>query len=111
MRRSERPAGEMVASADRQKRDRSECNLEKKVSLLNNETVERCGDYAIPFVLTDKTEFIYNADAPPDCKYRELGKCLAQFGDLFRSPYHGSGLVLVVVGDRPEAKPIRAANE
>ena len=60
-------------------------------------------EYPPPPVVTDPEDFIYNADQPPDLKFRALGWRLSQFGDLFRHPDHGSGLLLVVRGGKPRA--------
>lgn len=68
-------------------------------------------DYPAPPVVENPEEFIYNADAPPDVKFRALGRRLNQFGDLYRHPDHGSGLVLVVRGGKPRAVPVKTNNE
>jgi hypothetical protein len=68
-------------------------------------------EYPPPPVVTDPEDFIYNADQPPDLKFRALGWRLSQFGDLFRHPDHGSGLLLVVRGGKPRAVPVMTNSE
>ena len=68
-------------------------------------------DYAIPAVLNKEESHLFNVDAPPDRKYQALGRRLAQFGDLFRHPRHGSGLILVVDGIATEQKPVVKVKE
>lgn len=68
-------------------------------------------DYPPPPVVENPEEFIYNADEPPDVKFQALARRLNQFGDLYRHPNHGSGLLLVVRGSKPRVVRIRTNNE
>ena len=43
-------------------------------------------------------------------KFRKFGARLGRFGDLFRHPDHGSGLVLVVPGQTPQQIPVNSNN-
>ena len=44
----------------------------------------------------DSGVFIWNDDNPPADNYDELGKRLAAFGDLFRRPSYGDGIILLL---------------
>jgi hypothetical protein len=68
-------------------------------------------DYPRPPVTRRLEEFIYEADAPPDVKFRKFGRRLSQFGDLYRHPDFGSGLVLVVPGKYPRQVPVLTNND
>ncbi len=48
--------------------------------------------------------FIWNDNDPPAANYMGLAKRLVASGDLFRSPAHGNGLVLVLPGGK--SKPV-----
>lgn len=77
----------------------------------DGDRVTACQDYPRPPVTRWLEEFIYEADAPPDVKFRKFGRRLRQFGDLYRDPDFASGLVLVVPGEHPQQVPVRANND
>jgi hypothetical protein len=68
-------------------------------------------DYPRPPVVIQPEEFIYNADQPPDVKFRKLAQRLNQFGDLFRHPEPGAGLIRVIAGPRPRQLPVTTNND
>ena len=49
--------------------------------------------------------FIWNDNDPPAANYMGLAKRLVASGDLFRSPAHGNGLILLLPGGK--SKPVR----
>ena len=50
--------------------------------------------------------FFWDDDAPPVENYKRLGEQLAQFGDLYRNPQHGAGLLLASPCAEIPPKPI-----
>jgi hypothetical protein len=51
-------------------------------------------DLPKPAVIDETSSLIWNAEAPQAANYIALGRRLARFGDLYRSPQHGGGLLL-----------------
>ncbi len=68
-------------------------------------------DYPTPAVVKCPEEFIYDADLPPDVKFRFLGRRLNWFDDLYRHPDHGAGLKIVVLSEKPIIVPITSNND
>ncbi|MCY2987856.1 MAG: hypothetical protein NTY19_08350 [Planctomycetota bacterium] len=51
-------------------------------------------DFPSPQALQDTKPFLWDDDAPPVDNYVDLGQRLAECGDLYRAPQHGSGLLM-----------------
>ena len=68
-------------------------------------------DYPRPPVADGADEFVYNADQPPDVKFRLVGKSLRKHDDLYRNPETRSGLVLVIPGDNPRQVTISTGTD
>jgi hypothetical protein len=68
-------------------------------------------DHPPPSVLLEPKEFIYDADEAPDEKFPRFARCLGQFGDLFRHPDQGAGLIQVISGNRPQQRPITTSKD
>jgi hypothetical protein len=68
-------------------------------------------DYPPPPVLLAPMEFIYDADQGPDENFPSFAQSLGQFGDLYRHPDAGAGLIKLVSGDRPRQHPIRTSQD
>ena len=56
----------------------------------------RNSDLPRPPVLNERMPFFWDEDAPPLRNYINLGRRLAGFGDLYRNPKHGSGLLMAL---------------
>lgn len=59
-----------------------------------------------PQVLSETKVFLWDDDAAPVANYVMLGQRLAAFGDLFRRPEHGNGLILASPCEQIPPKPI-----
>ncbi|MSR55677.1 MAG: hypothetical protein EXS09_20710 [Gemmataceae bacterium] len=68
-------------------------------------------DYPPPHVVKRPQEHIYDADAPADTKFAELGYRLRTVGDLYRNPEPRSGLWLATGGTRPQQLAVRTAED
>lgn len=64
-------------------------------------------DYPPPLSLAGENEFVWDEAAAPVKNYMELGRRLAQAGDIFRAPQYGGGLMLASPHANVPAKHIK----